>query len=235
TLAGTIDLNILNAGYLRPGQYGVVVARSGEDLRDLGHDLLHPSSAVSTFSTMVAGDELILNYGIDFAIAGLNGNQSAVGDYINAVQLAGGSDELRAVVDALFFIPDDETYAATLDQLLAQPYLANEVALLMAGLNFENSLMSCKVLDDANRFAAEGSCAWSSVTSRQTTRTGTGEYLEYGQSMTSLALGAQDAVGPDVYAGFALGYDMMTGEGPTSAATGHQIHAGAVLKKVLGN
>lgn len=239
-LAGKVDLTLLNMGNALPGEHQVVIARSGTELINDGITLDAPKSIVATYDIFTRDNlipgidtELVLSYGIDFDVDGLNPNQSAIGDYINAFQLAGGSDALEPVVASLFQIPDLETYQETLDKLSPEPYLINETLAMLAGLQFENSLMSCKVQDSVD---AEGQCAWASVNQRKTERSETDTNLSFAQTSYGLSAGAQARIDEHFVAGIGGSWeDIGTESNDTVSSTGNRFQGGAVFKGVWGN
>jgi len=240
TLAGKVDLTLLNMGNAKPGDFQVVIARSGTELIDNGIELAAPKSIVAQYEIFTQDNlipgidtELVLSYGIDFDVDGLNPNQSAIGEYINAFQLAGGSDALEPVVASLFQIPDLETYQETLDKLSPEPYLINETLAMLAGLQFENSLMSCKVQDGVD---AEGQCAWAAVNQRKTERAETDTNLGFAQTSYGLSAGAQARIDEHFVAGIGGSWeDIGTESNDNVSSTGNRFQGGAVFKGVWGN
>ncbi len=103
-MSGKVDLTMLNMGNAQPGDHQVTIARSAVALTGTPV-LATPSTVVATYALSQTEKELLLSYGIDFDVDGLNPNQSAIGEYINAFQLAGGSDALEPLVASLFQIP----------------------------------------------------------------------------------------------------------------------------------
>lgn len=237
TLAGELDVRVHNITQLTPGAHSVVIAASDTGLYDAGLAFLHPISAVAKFDySIVDGLTLQLDYGIDFQVDGLNGNQSAMGAHFNNIQLAGGSPELDAVVNALFHIPDEETYAQVAGQMLPSAYLANEVTTLYASQGFANRMLSCRSSDGDNRFVAEQECAWLSVQREHTRRDATRELPAWQQDVTSFGYGVQAELDNHRFAGFAVGYDKLRGDANRSMKTdGTRFHLGAVFKVQRGN
>ncbi len=108
-------------------------------------------------------NDVVLQGGLDFAPAGLNGNQTAIGQNVNAIQLAGGSASFLPVAQALLTIPDLASLGQAYDQLSPETYVDNEIADFYSGLRFANSLMSCNVPDGRYAFIKEGQCVWAQV------------------------------------------------------------------------
>ncbi|CAN0500562.1 unnamed protein product, partial [Scytosiphon promiscuus] len=86
---GFVDLDLLNRGNALPGAHIALLARtSGALTVDDALTLVAPASAVASYELAKTATELSLNYGIDFSAAGMNPNQSAIGEYINNFQTA---------------------------------------------------------------------------------------------------------------------------------------------------
>ncbi|WP_299641059.1 autotransporter outer membrane beta-barrel domain-containing protein [Devosia sp.] len=236
TVDGAVDLTLLNMGNALPGEHEVVIARSETKLVG-GIELNTAASLVVTYEMFKQANllpgidtELVLSYAIDFDIDGLNPNQSAIGQYVNAFQLAGGSDGLEPLVASLIQIPDLETYQALLDQLSPEPYLINQTLAMLAGLQFENSLMSCKVQDG---FDAEGQCAWASVNHRKTERAENSTNLGFEQTSFGLSAGAQAKIDDHFVAGIGGSWeDIGTESNGSTSSSGNRFQGGAVFKGV---
>lgn len=231
-MLGEVDLTLLNMGNALPGDHQVTIAKSAVALTGTP-TLTAPASVVATYALSQTEKELLLSYGIDFDVEGLNPNQSAIGEYINAFQLAGGSDALEPVVASLFQIPDLETYQETLDQLSPEPYLINETLAMLAGLQFENSLMSCKEQESID---AEGQCVWTAVNQRKAERSETDTNLGFAQTSYGLSAGAQARIDEHFVAGIGGSWeDIGTDSNGNVSSTGNRFQAGAVFKGVWGN
>jgi len=231
TMAGVVDLTILNAGNALPGEHSVTIAQSIGDFDASAIGLTTPASVVAHYSLSTTEQALLLNYGINFDVDGLNDNQSAIGGYINDVQLAGGSEDLEPVIASLFGIPDLKTYKETLDQLSPEPYVINETLAVLASLTFENQLMSCKVQDSVN---GEGQCAWASASGHKTERSENEENLGFDQTNWGLSTGAQGAVNENVFVGVGGAWDDISGQANGNAVSnGQRFQVGGVVKGIV--
>jgi outer membrane autotransporter protein len=106
----------------------------------------------------------------------------------------------------------------------------------MAGLNFENALMSCKVQDGVNKFDAEGQCAWSSMGGRRIERQDTASNVGFDQTTTGLSGGVQVRLSDNVFGGLAGSWENLSTEAnDSSSSTGQRLQGGAVLKGVWDN
>ncbi len=104
---------------------------------------------------------------------------------------------------------------------------------MLAGLQFENSLMSCKVQESVD---AEGQCVWASVNQRKTERSETDTNLGFEQTSYGLSAGAQARIGDNFVAGIGGSWeDIGTDSNGNVSSTGNRFQGGAVFKGVWGN
>lgn len=124
TFDGFADLRIVNPGAASPGTRDVVFGTGvlGADLGTLA--LAAPISAVADYKLIQQSSSAVaLRYNIDFAPGGnATANQAEVGEYINRVQIAGGSPALSPLIATFFGIPDSETLSLVYSQLDAEAY-----------------------------------------------------------------------------------------------------------------
>ena len=235
TFDGLVDLTLINVGKALPGEHQALIARSATSLTATDLQLASPATAVATYSLVTTATDLALNYAIDFSPVGMNPNQSALGEYINRVQLAGGSVPLEPVIEALFNLPDIDAYASALDQLTPEPYAVNQISSVTGSLQFENSLMSCRVYGGAEKFNAEGECAWASAFGGDAVRDATSGNLGYDSSWSGLSMGAQVAVNEIVRAGIGVSYARSSFDiGDNASGSGEHWQVGGVVKAVMG-
>ena len=233
---GLVDLTLLNVGNVLPGEHKALLARSAISLDATALQLLAPASAVANYALdkSVATD-LALDYAIDFSPEGLTQNQSALGEYINQVQLAGGSVPLEPVIEALFNLPDLEAYSGALNQLTPESYAVNQISSVTGSVQFENTLMSCRVHGGADRFTAEGECAWASAFGGEAVRETTAGNFGYDSSWGGLSMGAQVAVNDVIKAGLGVSYARSSFDiGDNANGSGIHWQAGGVVKAVMG-
>ena len=232
---GAVRLSLLNIGTAKPGQHTALLARSEISLTDNGLVLDAPVSAVAKYSLSTNATDLILDYGIDFAPAGLDADDAAVGEYINRLQLAGGSAALEPVIVALFDIQDLAEYAAIIDELNPAPYLGNQIASMYGVLDFSDALLSCKVMDGPYKFNAEGECMWFAATGSSSHKSSDMPSTSFSNNRHGWRLGAQGIVSEHVRAGFGLSVESVTSNsGSLDKSAGISYLAGASLKGVFG-
>ncbi|MCF6187903.1 MAG: autotransporter domain-containing protein, partial [Desulfobulbaceae bacterium] len=122
-VAGTVALNTLHPEELMPGDHTVVIISGQGGLSDAGVSLaVRPSAVVDYVLFTPDIKSLAVGLKIDFSPMGLTVNQGAIGDYFNAMQLAGGSDSMDPHVRYLFYLTDTEELAYTYGQLIPDYY-----------------------------------------------------------------------------------------------------------------
>ena len=226
-MAGVVDVTILNAGNALPGEHETFIARSGAGLTDTATQLVTPPSAVAVYSLETDIDDMWLAYGIDFAPDGLNRNQNALGEYINAFQLAGGSEPLEPIVETLFFLPGLESYAAALDRLSPEPYIDTELATVLSGVRFGRSLMECPRAENEDE---DRGCVWFRGGGEKLEQSESFEQLGYDEVVFDVQGGLGGSLGENSGAviGFAYGHSQIDSQ-DIASSTGHRFHAGVGL------
>lgn len=123
SLAGCIEVDILNPGEVVPGTQSVTVLSSAGGVTDSGLTLVTEPSAVIEYELLRPNaTDIDLRTHVDFAPVGLNGNQKTIADAVNTIQLAGGSDTLALFTAELFRMPDVESLGSAYDQFGPESY-----------------------------------------------------------------------------------------------------------------
>ncbi len=177
-------------------------------------------------------NDVVLQGGLDFAPAGLNRNQTAIGQNVNAIQLAAGSAAFLPVAQALLTIPDLVSLGQAYDQLSPETYVDNEIADFYSGLRFASALMSCNVPDGRYAFIKEGQCIWAQIGGNFLDLNAGSGGLGFSESAVRASGGAEVRLQPDWFAGFALGYEHGNEETGNALAQSRAARAnfGAVVK-----
>jgi len=124
-LAGKAYINILNAGWSTPGTQQITFLSGAGGVSDLGLSLDFQPSALITYELLYPNaTDVMLRTSVDFnpPSAGLNANQTAIANAVNAIQLAGGSASFAPFVDALFRTPDMQSLGSAYDQMSPDSY-----------------------------------------------------------------------------------------------------------------
>lgn len=167
----------------------------------------------------------------------LTPNQRVTAAHLQSALLAGGGN-LGGLFGYLGGFANSASYAAALDRLHPEPYLAPVQSTLLANLGFTDGLMSCPTLaqSDANTFVAEGQCAWARVGARQLDFDRTAENIGFRDKAWGGSAGVQFALAPDWFGSIALGYDRSDIKvDDRASASGDLLHVGAGAKYIHGN
>ena len=177
--------------------------------------------------------EMVLEIaGIDFVVSGLNRNETAIAENLNAIFVAGDFPKLEPLLTALVNLPSVGALANALDQLSPELYLDTEIATLFSSLAFTNSLMTCPVRDGAAAFIEEGQCVWARVSGRELEQDRTFQTLGFDERSFEVAGGVQGALGDVWRIGFAGGYErsFLDTDETFASSDADRLNLGAVLK-----
>lgn len=167
----------------------------------------------------------------------LTPNQRVTAAHLQSALLTGGGN-LGDLIGYLGSFTNGASYAAALDRLHPEPYLAPVQSTLLAGLGFTESLMSCPTLaqSDVNAFIADGQCAWARTGARQLDYDRTTENIGFRDTAWGGSAGVQFALAPGWFGSVALGYDNSRIQiDDRASASGDLLHIGAGIKYLHGN
>ena len=193
-----------------------------------------PVSAIARFFLLQPDDRsLALAFDVDFSPTGLNANQTAIGDHVNAIQLAGGSLAFDPVIEALFAIPDVATLADAYDQISPEPYLDQMIVAEQASQSFTEQMFSC-VGHDGRVQAGDGeSCAWGRIVGRLYEFDRNPANLAFDEQAVLATMGGEFAVGNGWRIGGAIGYEDSTLElSDRTRSRGERFHVGLSVKNL---
>ncbi len=165
-LAGSV-LPTFSPDATRSGEVTVLTAAGG--VTDNGLSIAN-SATVNYELKYPDANNVVLSYAINFArtAADLTQNQTALGEYLNRILEAGGTN-LTALLTPLIGITDTAQYRAALDQLQGEHQQNQSGMLFGTNRAFVNSLLSCPERLDGNEKAmADETCIWSRVDGRTT-------------------------------------------------------------------
>jgi uncharacterized protein YhjY with autotransporter beta-barrel domain len=176
-----------------------------------------------------------LYYEVDFAPAGLSRNQSAMGEHINDIQLAGGTEMMRPLTASLVAQPDLASLGAAYDVLSPHIYAENQLGRLFSSLDFELSMHSCVARDGDLRFSREGDCTWMRVSDRDIQMEGRHGLPGAADYSSTINLGFQKVMTEHWHGGIALGVERSDYEIVQIAERdGTQYQLGGILKGRYG-
>src|SRR5690606_11285641 len=239
---GTVELALWNPGFARPGHYeDVLIGAAGGVRGPEGAPELTltgaPVSAVADFALAYRNArDVLLVTDIDFGPQGLNGNQSALGDYVNRVQLAGGSGAFAPLAASLFFTETLAELGATYDELSPVVHAESLAHTLLSSARFGDQIMDCRRRDGEFRFVGEGACRWFRFAHRSLRRDAGSEHFAYELNGLELSAGFQGEIAPRRHLGFGVSFsrsDSLTGTRARGEADIAQV--GLTLKQGIGD
>ncbi len=127
-LAGWVAPNIANKGFALPGTQQVTIVTGNTGITNNGLKVIQASAAAQYELVYPNATDVALRTSIDFAPAGLTGNQAVIGNNINSILLAGGSASLAPVVARLLYLPSVQALGEAFDRLSPAPFMAMSTA-----------------------------------------------------------------------------------------------------------
>jgi uncharacterized protein YhjY with autotransporter beta-barrel domain len=236
-LDGTIAINLVNPGYASSGNTPLTILSSTGGIIDRSNLALSAAqSAVIAYALIYPNpNDVKLGYSVDFSPTGLGGNQSAIGNYVNAIQLAGGSPEFAPIATLLVSIPDVAGLGNAYDQLSPEPLLATTTTAVQADLRFSDALHSCRVREGEFRFVSEGECSWIRLIGSKLDQDRTATNTGFSRKTNTLAAGAQKRVNENWHAGFGFSIDTSTLHvADNTRSEGDQYALGVIAKRNAG-
>jgi hypothetical protein len=209
SLAGELKVRMLDVGKVMPGSHTLSLVGVGTGMLDAGLTLDAPELAVVRYE-LAFDDEagLLLNYVVDFSpTEGLGRSQGALGDYINRVQLAGGSESFEPIAARLMGLPDRAALGAVYGQLSPATHLGGGQASLASNLQFSNAMLSCRQPTGEYRFTAEDDCGWLRLSGQTLDQDPRGDLPGFEEQVVGVAGGVQREIGEGLHFGGALSYE----------------------------
>lgn len=234
SLAGTLRVNPINAGPA-PGFQEITILHADGGITDNGITIVNTGAI--TYSLLFPNpNDLALALGVmvDFAPDGMNRNQTALGNNVNAIQAAGGSSAFQPVVTALSSLPDVPSLAAAYNALSPELYLKTQVAALFSSLSFADNLMSCRVRDGGYAIIREGQCIWAEASGRFLNQDQTRQSLGFDEDAWRFAAGAQFAIAAGTHINVAAGYENGSLTSASARADVDRAMAGIAVKHQMG-
>lgn len=234
SLAGTLRVNQINAGPA-PGFQEITILHADGGITDNGITIVNTGAI--TYSLLFPNpNDLALALGVmvDFAPDGMNRNQTALGNNVNAIQAAGGSSAFQPVVTALSSLPDVPSLAAAYNALSPELYLKTQVAALFSSLSFADNLMSCRVRDGGYAIVREGQCIWAEASGRFLNQDQTRQSLGFDEDAWRFAAGAQFAIAAGTHINVAAGYENGALTSDSARADVDRAMAGIAVKHQMG-
>ncbi len=237
-LAGTVQVQVIDAGTSTAPNQTTIIQSTGGVSAATAQNLTVQPSAVGNFGLVFSNPQKVdLTYAIDFSTpalaAGLNANQEAVADYLEALQGAGQIES-----EQLFLLEAEDTsaYAEALDQLSPEPYAVSSWAVALSAQQFSDALLSCREREGDARFIREGQCFRIGLQGRHFERDGSNDDIGYDIDAGEISLGAQQALSERWQLGAAVAYEYWRAEADDDIwrNTADQFQGGVVLKHQIG-
>lgn len=235
TLAGNLRASPVDSGYAKPGAWRRIVLTVDGVLADGGIALTAAPAAVLNWSLVrLNANQMAVDFGVNFSPAGLGSNSRKIGDYVNALQRAGGSAAFAPVAAALVAQPTVGSLDRAYRKLGPGTTAAVSVAGGLAGVGFNDALHSCRQREGDQRFLREGECDWVKVGGGRREQDGGDGTYGFRLDTTTVAAGVQRELGADTHGGFGIAYQRLHLSSDFSAADGDQVDIGAILKHRVG-
>lgn len=232
TLDGNIKLSVAGLA-ISTGTVTVLTGGNSVDHTGLG---LIASPALQAFLVYPDANTIQVSYDLSFAPTniGLNGNQSSIGNHLNA-SVTADPNSLSGITGALLALTTAGQYTAALDQLSPEIYGDSAVATLYGAHSFGNALLSCRARDAQYVAVSEDQCLWLAVSGRTLDQNTTASSIGYEEQTWGVSGGGQVNVAPSYVVGLAFGFEEGDGENASGARTDlSRAYAGVVLKHTVG-
>jgi Autotransporter beta-domain len=250
TLDGTVTPNAVGANSVVSGDSGSVEILTGSDLSSFTtSNLSVVDSGVVDYSLTSSGDDLYLNYAIDFTASAtaspLTGNARTFGEHLGGglistveTELVDGSVEKTAFeefVNAVLNAPRDKLESLYGEQILDEA-AAGVVSAISSTLSLHDLMHSCPQLDrlPTTDFYRQQECVWTRGIGESVRQNETPTNPGYSEAIDGIAVGTQKEIGDDLFvelAGLREGFSI---SGANFTQDGRRLGAGATLKKEAG-
>lgn len=226
-LAGTVVVEVDSLKSGPQGPFPILTASGVVTNSGLGLAASPAFNAALSFDS----HDVFLTTALNFAVTGLNQNQTAISQNLKSSFLA-GSGGLSPVLLGLANTLGLPAYKNALDQLSPEIYNYALIETLYGSQQFSNDLLSCRVAgEDGAAFIREGQCIWARARPRFLELDHTANDIGLQDTTGSFSAGAQFAFAPDWRLGFAAGYDKISLDTSTDASSdGDRANIGAVVK-----
>ncbi len=235
-LQGSYVLNIMDPDHALPGSHHTTIISGDGGLTTSNLNLVAPASLVARFELIHTTTTLDIHYAIDFSPddIGLNPNQVAVGDHINAIQTA-GSPAFGPIASQLFYVSSPAILKADYNTFMPEAYADQIAAAYLATERFSDSMMSCPLASDHVHFRDNG-CVWTRATGTWLNLAATGNNQGFTEQSAGVAGGVEAHVTDHLRLGYALSAENVTGGlGLRSDAHGARYQGGVVAKGAWGD
>jgi hypothetical protein len=230
-LAGQVLPNPVFENGSIPGNFQTTLLSAAGGVTDSGLGLSFQKSAVIDYQLLFPNEtDVVLHSALDFSPSGLNANQTSIGNYINNIQIAGGSSGLAPLVTSLLSAPDVSSLAAIYDQLTPEVFVNRQNITMQSNQNFSNALRSCRQHSGEYHFVSEGECKWLRFLGRRLDSERTRENLGFSERAFGVAGGIQKSISKHYFLGFGLSFEASDTDSGNGHTNGKQFQGGVILK-----
>ncbi len=233
-LAGAVTPHLTNFfGVAGPQTFTILSAAGGTIDTGLGLLGVQNTAAVIYALSYPNVTDVNLTVTVNFAPSGLTPNAAAVAKDLQLAYLAGGGglSSLLTYLATLDFGP----FAAGLNRLTPEPYLAQSQTALWSGFDFANSLFSCPVPSSGASLMGEENCYWLRPNGHVASLGGHDGYMGFTEKAAGLTGGVQGELAPHWHLDVGAGYTRSSIGTNTSSANGDVFRGGAALKYIRDN
>jgi uncharacterized protein YhjY with autotransporter beta-barrel domain len=235
-LGGKAAVNLVDPGFAKPGNQASIILTGAGGATDAGLSLANEPLPVVGYTLSFADKtDVALTTSIDFAPAGLNANNSAIGRYVNDIQSAGGTPGFAPIAARLLSVPDIASLADAYDRLSPEPLLIPSITTVNSDLRFSDALHSCRVREGEFRFVSEGECSWVRLVGSTLDQDRTDSNLGFTSEVYTIAAGIQKKVDANWHAGFGFSVDSnRLHSSDIAKSDGNQFAFGVIAKRNAG-
>ena len=207
-MSGRVRVEAVNKGYARPGDFNIPIVTADDGLSTSELSLIQRQSAVVNYLLDTTHDSSMnIQYDVNFSHPDLNSQQNLIGQYINAIQNAGGSETFAPMAEALIDLPEVAALGSAYNQLSPETHLGPGVATLAANQQFSNAMLSCQPFSGPQRFTTEIDCSWFRISGREFTVSRQTQTLGFREQALGFSGGLQREASENFHIGAALSYE----------------------------
>ena len=200
SLAGQLDLSLLNPQLIHIGSFKMPVFMAAEGVTNNGMVLNTPPSVVLQYSLAYPDNETAaVNYTADFVVKGLSPNLLELGHYFDRIQMAGSSAPMANMVTALVYAPNLTVYRTMLQQVTPDFYGELQSGVILSEERFAQLLNE----GGAMQYGSKRGKVWFDLGYENLQHNGEGDYKSVAQIMRREAVGFQLQLGEHWTAGVA--------------------------------
>ncbi len=233
SLGGELKLALINPELVPYGHFRKTIFSAAQGITNNGIVLNTAPSVVINYQLVYPNSTTAaIDYGIEFAPAGLSRNLAQVGYYFDRIQAAGSSPLLGSTVTQLLYVPTMDIYRNSLTQF--SPDLYSEI---QSGLIVSNQRFGQILLDGGSvQYAGKRGMLWLDYGYEDFRHSGHDDYKRVRQIDRRGAIGFQRAIGGHWTAGMGVSWQTNSVDGNSGlwTATGYTTQLGGMIRREFG-